>query len=313
MDLKLLAKSDLNLLVTLQVLLEERNVSRAADRLFLTQSAISKSLARLRDKFEDPLFTRASKGLVPTPLAVSLAEPLGEILNQTSALFVREEFNAAIYQGEINIAVVESLEVIFLPVLLEKLSRTAPGMVINTRSHFENQLEGLERGELDFVLSPQFVELSGAYYSDFLLADSPIVLAGKHHPLVNKKVLMGELISYPRIALMLADMEKFAIFQSDDHTLDFMENWPIAYRTENLAAALNTLTKTDYLLPGPSILNYLSSQLNFTFLDMANTPEIQVDFYLVYHKRIRNSAAHQWLRGVMIELFANFREKKLPG
>lgn len=76
MDTRTLARIDLNLLVALQVLLEERNVSKAAERLFITQSAMSKTLGRLRELFDDPLFTRSSHGMVPTPRALDIQKKL---------------------------------------------------------------------------------------------------------------------------------------------------------------------------------------------------------------------------------------------
>lgn len=79
---KRLSKIDLNLLIALEVLLEERSVTRAAQRLFITQPAMSKTLQRLRDLFNDPLFTRTAHGLVPTPKAADLQQPLVAILEQ---------------------------------------------------------------------------------------------------------------------------------------------------------------------------------------------------------------------------------------
>ena len=78
MDTRELAKIDLNLLISLQVLLEEHNVSRAAERLYITQPAMSKTLSRLRTVFNDPLFTRCSHGMQPTPRAMEIALGLPE-------------------------------------------------------------------------------------------------------------------------------------------------------------------------------------------------------------------------------------------
>ena len=76
MDAKVLARIDLNLLVALQHLLEEESVTKAAERLFITQPAMSKTLHRLRETFDDPLFVRSGRGLSPTPRAVELKKQL---------------------------------------------------------------------------------------------------------------------------------------------------------------------------------------------------------------------------------------------
>ncbi len=73
MDIRQIARIDLNLLIALQVLLEERNVSRAAERLYITQPAMSKTLGRLREVFDDPLFIRSSHGVRPTPKTLTAA------------------------------------------------------------------------------------------------------------------------------------------------------------------------------------------------------------------------------------------------
>ena len=81
MNINQLARVDLNLLVALQVLLEERSVSRAAQRLNVTQPAMSKTLGRLRETFEDPLFARSKRGIQPTPRAEALGAELQNILS----------------------------------------------------------------------------------------------------------------------------------------------------------------------------------------------------------------------------------------
>src|SRR5210317_1352524 len=103
MDTKELAKIDLNLLISLQVLLEEKNVSRAAERLFITQPAMSKTLSRLRSVFDDPLFTRTSHGMQPTPRAIELALGLPDILGGISQLVSGSYFDPARAEDEVTI------------------------------------------------------------------------------------------------------------------------------------------------------------------------------------------------------------------
>src|SRR5210317_252909 len=120
MDTRELAKIDLNLLNSLQVLLEECNVSRAAERLFITQPAMSKTLSRLRALFDDPLFTRSSHGMQPTPRAQELAKDLTGILNEISDLVAGQSFDPASYRGEINLALSEYIGVALLPSLARR-------------------------------------------------------------------------------------------------------------------------------------------------------------------------------------------------
>lgn len=84
---------DFNLLKAMDILLEERSVTRAAERLFITQPAMSSILARLRESFDDPLFVRSQRGIVPTPRALELVSPIKQILGQIDLLLQPLEFN----------------------------------------------------------------------------------------------------------------------------------------------------------------------------------------------------------------------------
>ena len=104
MDTRELARIDLNLLISLQVLLEEGSVSRAAERLFITQPAMSKTLSRLRHLFGDQLFTRTRHGMQPTPRAEQLVSGLAEVLGDIGQLLAQPGFDPHSFKGEITLA-----------------------------------------------------------------------------------------------------------------------------------------------------------------------------------------------------------------
>ena len=108
-------QTDLNLLTALNVLLEERNVTRAADRLGLTQSATSRVLGRLRAAFGDPLFVRTSRGLTPTKRALDIAGPLREYLAGLEKLLVEgDDFNPATARRRFRIAAIDYVQATLL-------------------------------------------------------------------------------------------------------------------------------------------------------------------------------------------------------
>ena len=104
MHLAELARHDLNTLVALHALLETRSVSRAAERLNLSQPAVSRTLARLREAFDDPLFVRAQRGLRPTARAEALRQPLARLLQELGALLAPPEFSPADSQRRFQLA-----------------------------------------------------------------------------------------------------------------------------------------------------------------------------------------------------------------
>jgi DNA-binding transcriptional LysR family regulator len=299
-----LSRMDLNLLLTLQVLLECHSVSVAARELHLTQSAISKALGRLRSQFNDPLFLRVSKGLVPTPFAQRLRQPLREWLETAAGLFVQENFDPGSWEGEFLVVAHDYPHVTLVPRLLALLHDRAPGMTLKVHSQYSHQLAGLERGEIDFVLNLQFSNLPAEFRSEVMFEDEPVILARAGHPLRRKKWNRDDLLRYPRIALRVPDMERFMMFQPRTGQPPLSQIWPAAYESDNLIVALKTVASTDCLLPAGGLLNRLATrELDFKPLRSTYTPPFKLAYCLVSHERVQNSAPHQWLRRTIAELF----------
>ncbi|MEG0004184.1 LysR family transcriptional regulator, partial [Comamonas sp.] len=121
---------DLNLLKALDALLDERSVTRAAERLSLTQPAVSGMLTRLRESFDDPLFVRTQRGIAPTLRAQALAGPLKELLCNAEALLRPQGFDPATAQMTLRIAATDyALQAVVLP-FLAVLRKRAPGVCV---------------------------------------------------------------------------------------------------------------------------------------------------------------------------------------
>jgi DNA-binding transcriptional LysR family regulator len=304
MLIRQLSRIDLNLLLTLQVLLESHSVSATARELHLTQSAVSKALARLRAQFDDPLFLRVSKGLVPTPFARRLRRPLRDWLETAAGLFAHEEFDALTWKGEFVVVAHDYLHVTLIPRLLALLGERAPHIVLKVVSQYSQQLQGLENGELDFVLNLEFSNLSADFRSEVMYSDTPVILGRSGHPLRKKSWGRDDLLGYPRIALRMPDAERFMMFRTPTGQPPLSEVWPAAYETDNLIVALATVARTDALLPAGGLLNGLATrELDFAPLRSTHTPPFKLAYCLVSHRRVERSAPHDWLRTVIAELF----------
>ncbi len=126
---------DLNLLLTFRALMQERNVTRAAERLYLGQPAVSGALKRLREAFGDELFVRTSRGMTPTPRALELArqiEPFLQSLHQS--LTQTPAFEPSSAERVFRIGISDSLEVVFMPEIMSRLGSTAPGVKLVSRT-----------------------------------------------------------------------------------------------------------------------------------------------------------------------------------
>lgn len=144
---------DLNLLVVLQALLKERHVSRAAERLNMSQPATSRALQRLRSMFDDPLLVRTPDGYDLSVRAGSLLPRLNEILKQTGSLISEPGFDPATSSQLLKFYALEAEVIQFLPDLFQRLRKHAPNMSLQVFSNPMDQFEALENGEVHFTIS----------------------------------------------------------------------------------------------------------------------------------------------------------------
>ncbi len=144
---------DLNLLVVLEVLLAERHVTRAAEVLAMSQPAVSRALARLRDVFEDPLLVRGVSGLVPTERARQLEPALMEVLAGVRQLMAPVSFDPAASKQTIRLGCLDLEAAIYLSALVPMIRSEAPGMHLDIYSHPDDFFARLAAGDLDLVIS----------------------------------------------------------------------------------------------------------------------------------------------------------------
>jgi len=309
MIVKELQRKDLNSLLTLYVLLEEQSVSKAADRLFLTQSAISKALGRLRESFDDALFVRAGQKLVPTPLAESLRVPLSDILGQIQTLFSPEEFDPRTFRGEFKIGIVETLDMTFIPGFMEQIKKVAPNVVVNTFSQLEDQMSMLQQGSLDFIIAPRFDQLEDDFDSRFFYQDRAVIVAREGHPLRDDAFTsMEACMAYPRVQLHTPDFQRFAVIR--DELFRLRKFWPIGFETDNMITAISTVAKTDLILPCPGlIMLFAGEHLNVRPLAIKNSTQPQLDHDIVFAKRVATSTAHMWMLEFLIASGEKFNQE----
>lgn len=144
---------DLKLLRTLDALLDERSVTKAAERLGFTQPAVSGMLTRLRESFDDPLFVRTQRGIVPTMRAAELSGPVKQILSDVETLLQPSVFEPSTAEFTVSIAATDyALQAVVVP-FLAKLRPRAPGIRVAIRPVEDDRVQAqFERGDLDLAL-----------------------------------------------------------------------------------------------------------------------------------------------------------------
>jgi DNA-binding transcriptional LysR family regulator len=186
-----LRRADLNLLVVFQVLLAERHVGRAAQRLALTQSAASHALGRLRDLFKDPLFVRHPKGIEPTARALALAPTIADILNRAQSLITSPVFNPAL-ACSFTIATIDlTLPTIIVP-LIQHLRRVAPGIDLRVVPLVrEHVVAAFDRQEIDMAIL-NFPDPPKRIARLPVLKDRYVGIARRGHPALKEKSLTAK-------------------------------------------------------------------------------------------------------------------------
>ncbi len=184
---------DLNLLVFLDALLKEGNVSRAAEQLGMTQPALSNGLTRLRKQLDDPLFVRTSRGMVPTEKALSLAEPVREALNSIrTAIAPKQPFDPAHSRRSFTIAGTDYVDHLIYPKVLRRLQQEAPKVSINSVRIMDSSFQALENGEIDAIIHTFDAPVSDAFHARDLFDEKLVAVVRKDHPCL-KKIKKGKL------------------------------------------------------------------------------------------------------------------------
>ncbi len=176
---------DLNLLVYLDVLLRERNVTRAAESIGLSQPAMSNGLRRLRELFNDPLLVRTSEGMTPTEKARQLQPLVGDALQTLQrALQTSAGFEPAEASRVFRIMVSDYTEATLIPALLAQLHREAPGIVLDILAPSDMSFEDVERGKVDMVIN-RFDSLPQSFHQVTLWRDTYACVLGRDNPVLG--------------------------------------------------------------------------------------------------------------------------------
>jgi len=295
-DTRELAKIDLNLLISLQVLLEEKNVSRAAERLFITQPAMSKTLSRLRLLFDDPLFTRSSHGMQPTPKVKDLAGNLEEILGGITQLVTSASFDPGTFTGEITLAMSENIGVALLPRLIQKLQTQAPQLSIRVVSRVQDQMEELALGKLDFAIHVQQTHYDKGFRVHHLGGGPLAILTRQDHPLTRGEIDWQRLLEFPLIRQYVPDREHLERQLSSDMVTNIRDHVQGSLEIAHLLTALEVLRHTDYWMLAPAyILQNEEATRDITALPTPAEGVFNINYALVAHNRTARSPLHNWL------------------
>jgi len=230
---------DLNLLVALDALLTERNVTRAGLRIHLSQSAMSCALARLRHFFRDELLIRVGRQLVLTPLAQSLVQPVRNVMLQVqAAIAVKAGFDPATADRRFSIQASDYVTTVLMTAALRSIERRAPGITFELRPHSLAAAESLKRGEIDFLVIPD-VYAPEDHPREMLFEESYVCVVWAGNPLIGNRISLKQYLKMGHV------VEKFFLVkpERDSFEGDFLRQHGYIRRLEVVAPSF-------FLLPG---------------------------------------------------------------
>jgi LysR family nod box-dependent transcriptional activator len=201
---------DLNLLVVLDALLRERSVSKAARQLHLSQPATSAALARLRQYFNDDILVARGKRMVPTAHAQGIAPIVEKALADIEALISASTvFDPATSQRTFRICASDYVTVVLLLPLLAELEKTAPQLRIEIRPPSPDALPALERGEIDFLLTPEQYTAK-EHPTHLLFEERHVVVGWKKNPVFRAPLTEEAFFEQGQVVIALSEAPSFA-------------------------------------------------------------------------------------------------------
>lgn len=291
MDLR---RYDLNLLVTLEALLEEEGVTDAARRLNLSQSAVSAALDRLRAVFSDPLLVRVGNRMEPTPFARRLQGPIKTALASVSlALALPQKFDPARAKANVRLGASDYFGLLMLPALYHLLAREAPGISLEVVPRpADGSLSRLVAGEVDLALAvnpPEGRDLFNAPLVD----EHFVCVMRRGHPLARGRLTAAWLVDFPHV-VVTAHGESATL--ADRALAAAGHRRPTPVLVPVFASAFALVADNDLVAILPE---RISRALAARFGLALRKPPIALPGYtlsIVWHQRTAHDPVHRWVR-----------------
>lgn len=297
---------DLNLLRVFDVLLEERNVTRAGARLGLTQSAVSHALNRLRYALNDELFIRGPSGMQPTPRALEMGPQVHAALNQLQAALTFPDFDPATSERRFTLAAGAYACAVLAPALVSRLSEDAPMVELVIVERGADVVDRLDARRLDFLIGG-VANAPERFAREAILMETMAWVVARGHPLANKReVSLEELTAFPHAAITgglkeLRDPDSRALIWEDAGALETALGAQgltrrVGVQVPDTYSALAVVARTNMAALIPRRLAELAAQNGRTVLIEPPHPSPAVEVTLLYLKERLNEPAIAWMR-----------------
>ncbi len=288
---------DIKQLRILQLLLQERNLSKVANLMGLTQQAISEQLKKLRNTFDDEMFIRTSNGVIPTQVAENMEHKLNQILSDIDNLISPENFIPSSLTGVLQISTSDYALVTIFPILIKIINTEAPNLKVVIRDFESDNLHQLMvTGELDLVITfPEFIPDN--YPNMLLFEEHHVCVTGVNSKFRGKEYDLKEIADMPQVIVSpsRANLKGShdAWFERKGFKRNVIMSVPSFSSAPDIIEASNTIGfLPSRLLPHPKVVPVQISE---------NPPSFNV--IAAWHPRSQNNPLHKWLLSILNDNF----------
>jgi len=298
---------DLNLLKSLEVLLDERHISRAAARAHVTQPAMSRTLARLRVACDDELLVRAPGGYELTPRGRALQEELGTVMPALRAIFEGTSFDPLTATDVVRIAASDYPVTMLGDRLFPDFTAEAPLMSLIVTPVVPSTFADLDQGRIDLVLTPiaapAHLERHALFTEDF------VCVLSRSHPLTSDRLTVDELASYSHASVGGMHPQQTIVMDQLEH---LGAHATAEIRVPSFTAAIAAVRGTRLIAVVP---RRFAERFADPGLRIAEAPHEIVGFtyWMLWHPRVADDRAHRWLRSLVISVVAAVLPEGAPG
>lgn len=292
-------KYDLNLLPVLLVMIEERNVTRAAERLGITQPALSNALNRLRETLNDPLFIRERYGMRPTPKAEQLSQVVGAALSSIDKVILgQQDFDPLHATRLFTLAPNSYVEFIMMPAIVARLRDCAPGIRLRLTPFGNDVTEtGVISGNTDMVLG-RIVEPPDNLVVQHLMNEGLACVISADHPLVGENLSAEQYEQLKHVNVLPPGRMRAGLYQALEKRGLRRQ---VAVSVTHFLAVPEMIAVTDYCATLPRLIcQHLARDQRLRIVpapvDLGTFP-----VEMGWHARYRDDPAHRWFRGVVAE------------
>ncbi|GGQ27093.1 LysR family transcriptional regulator [Shewanella litoralis] len=296
------SKIDLNLFLIMTTVYQQGSITGAAAKLHLTQPAVSHAIARLRSKFNDPLFVRHGRKMVPTPLCQKIIPDVLQAMDLLEhTISTPANFDIQQHKREIKLGLRDILESMFFPVLVPDLLNNTPNLTLNSRQIKRTELEpSLAQQTLDIVidvLMPTHKDIC----SSLICHESFSLVCRQDHPILQHLTLDN----YANASHALVSLKDFTIDTVDMALATQGITRNIALRCEHYFAAINVVSQSDMIMTMPSSYAMLLLQQSMPIVVSPlpfEVPNLAVHMY--WHKQADDDPVNQWIRQKLLDISA---------